>query len=519
MAYASTVGGCRAGVTASVLSNGQAGPTSLVGDTAVVRHDNLAPTASVVTIPLWVNAAFLFEDVVTTPGTDVGSGGVTTKVFAGATLTGANGSCNLTGLTEAVQGDDFAATTTSVSYKTRVVTSDAVGNAVCFDGTTFGADFTAPTGSIATSSPANGAAFAATGATWAFSGSDNASGFGPFPVLGIIKRLNSDGSTTCVLGGGGSACNVDSARALTFDAFDGETTDGYYTFDPIKLTDQANNPVTFTGRTYLLDQTPASITGGITLQALYTGNATATFTTAPNAATDNMDLNNVFGTLVYAAGTLQYPPQSLGTFGAPLEKTATITLSIPSFIRCLNAAGDYASTGTKPTDVVLNVSDFAQATPSPLSFVIPAVNVENCNGAGNIPGADILSFGVLPPDYGTGKSRVDIDGASLAADGLSSTTVTIKAEAEVAINTSADPFTRVDYFYQNAAGRWVKIGSATGTLRQTSTPARFYTYDVPVFVWDPDAAVPVGAVNVVAIGVDAQGDAVFSAAAVVTTVP
>ncbi|HSE54024.1 MAG TPA: hypothetical protein VLB00_17680, partial [Gemmatimonadales bacterium] len=72
-----------------------------------------------------------------------------------------------------------------------------------------------------------------------------------------------------------------------------------------------------------------------------------------------------------------------------------------------------------------------------------------------------------------------------------------------------------DFFYDNGGGVLIKIGTATAVLAQTVSN-RTYTYTI---VWNPDAAVPVGAVNVVALGVDAQGDAVLTAAQVVTTVP
>jgi hypothetical protein len=90
----------------------------------------------------------------------------------------------------------------------------------------------------------------------------------------------------------------------------------------------------------------------------------------------------------------------------------------------------------------------------------------------------------------------------------------LTAVADVALNSSADPFTRVDFFYVSG-GVHIKIGTASVVLAQTVTN-RTYTYTV---TWDPDAAVPVGAVTVVALGVDAQGDAVLTGTQVVTTVP
>ena len=92
--------------------------------------------------------------------------------------------------------------------------------------------------------------------------------------------------------------------------------------------------------------------------------------------------------------------------------------------------------------------------------------------------------------------------------------VTLTAVADVDLNSSANPFTRVDFYYVSG-GVHIKIGTATVVLAQTLTN-RTYTY---TFVWDPDAAVPVRAVKVVALGVDAQGDAVLTNTQVVTTVP
>jgi hypothetical protein len=80
--------------------------------------------------------------------------------------------------------------------------------------------------------------------------------------------------------------------------------------------------------------------------------------------------------------------------------------------------------------------------------------------------------------------------------------VTLSTVADVALNTSADPFTSVlTTTTSTGRGNLVKIGTASVVLAQTQTN-RTYTYS---FVWDPAAPVQTGAVTVVAIGVDAQG--------------
>jgi len=114
--------------------------------------------------------------------------------------------------------------------------------------------------------------------------------------------------------------------------------------------------------------------------------------------------------------------------------------------------------------------------------------------------------------YETGKTQVDIDGASLAA--ASGATATLSAIADVAINTSVDPFSRVDFYYWNGTA-YVYIGTSTGVLAQTPT-TRTWTY---TFVWDPAAPVTAAVNTVLAIGVDADGDAVGTAGAAILLVP
>jgi hypothetical protein len=577
--YLSLVAGEPLPIGTAVLSNGQtlAVPnailnvtTSPAGNPAIaplttIRVDNTAPGAtsangvvqlaiSVANFPalatdsvIFVNATTAFtagaiggvpslatlNSLTAGVGNDPEEGvdAITVEFFAtalGAALPGTATSCSTTGLTAITTGSQLAETTVSTAFRVRVVVKDALGNQTCFGlfagtgiavaGGQFGADFTAPTGTVtgpAAGPPGLNNAAPGPPGNFAVAASDNASGFDPAGALLVsMSRLNPSGTTTCVIGSG-SGCTA-AQQLLTFDALGGTGLEGYYTTS-ITLVDVAGNQtVLVTARLYEYDITPTAFSGGISLPSLIAGATTNTFLAT---ATDNLDLNTIFGDVVYPLATLRYPSQSIGSWGPPLEQSVAVSYAVANWIRCINASGSFAAASGPPTGITLTATDqtlTATNTVNSTSLASAAfgANAQACTGGvGNIAAADILSFIQNAPNYGAGKTQVDISGTSLAA--ASSATVTLTAVADVALNSSADPFTRVDFYYDNGAGVLINIGTATVVLAQTLTN-RTYTYTV---VWDPDAAVPVGAVNVVALGVDAQGDAVLTNVVVVTTVP
>jgi hypothetical protein len=527
----------------AVLSDGQSVPVPAVGSILlngtggtpalqVVRVDNVVPggtaanpsaavqpalTLAAVTNP-WLNAAATFAPgklgVPTQSslnGTDLGVDAVKATFYA----TAANGSlpasaCDVTGLTVVTTGASLTESSATV-YLIRVVFEDALGNETCLDlglagfPAPVGADFTAPTGTI--TGPAANTGFNVLPGNFAVTASDNASGFDLVaPLLVTMTRLEADGSVDCEIGSG-TGCTTAAARALTFDATDGSNLEGYYT-TTIVLADQAGNTVTLvTARVYLYDATLPAFTGGISLPALISGAATNTFAAT---ATDNLDLADIFGDVAYPLATLRYPSQSLGTFGPPLTQTAAVSYAVSNWIRCINAAGSFATASGQPTGITLTVTDQADNAASLVSAPFGA-NAQACTGSvGNILPDSINSFVQNAPDYGAGKTAVDLDGASVA--GTSSTSVTLTAVADVKLNMP-DPFSRVDFFYDDG-GTWVKIGTATVTQAQTAT-TRTHTY---TFVWNR-ADIPFANPTVVAIGVDAEGDAVLTGTQAVATVP
>jgi len=180
----------------------------------------------------------------------------------------------------------------------------------------------------------------------------------------------------------------------------------------------------------------------------------------------------------------------------------------------VNNAGDFATTTNQPTGISLSVLDQAGGSATVASPVFGA-NAQACGAVGATP---VNTFGPTVATLAATKTEVDIDGATLAT--TSATTATLSIVADVPLNTAVDPFARVEFYYETAPNVWRLAGSANGVLAQTPT-TRTYTY---TFVWDPDANVPSAplpgaSVNVMAVGVDAQGDAVQTVTAAVLIVP
>lgn len=523
-------------IVSSTLSNGQPGATTLLNSAAnapglgitplaPILVDNVGPgnnsangvlqTAPTIGVmPIWVNAAFSYvPTAVFTAGSDVGVSGVTNTYYsiAGA-LPGAANSCTFTGMEVVTTGADLDATTVSTVYNTRVAARDGLGNPNCDDiPATNGADFVAPTIVPPIGGPADLSFSNVALGNFSLSVTDNASGFGPTPVTASITRVGINGQTVCVFGTLSSGNCVAGSLPLIFDATTDNTLTptnvvGYYTIANWTVADQALNTVDVASRTYLYDNVAPGFSGGVSLQPLYTGGDNAAFNTA---VTDDLDLGSVYGVLTYGGITFRYPNQSIGAYGVPLEQAATVAFNVANFMRCVNNAPNNFAAGAKASSVNLTVQDQAANATSFGGFAIPPANVENCDPVG---ATAINTFGPTTATFAAGITDLDLDGANMAATSASS--VSLAAIADVPINTSVDPFSRVDFYWFDGTD-WRLIGSANGVLAQTPT-TRTYTY---TFVWDPAAPVTAGAANLMAVGVDSDGDAVVSVPAAVNILP
>jgi hypothetical protein len=469
-----------------------------------------------------LNGSFNFDTTAAGVSGVTDGTGVNTITVSFFTIAGTNPatSCSLTGMTQTTAASALAETTVSTAYNGKVVITDALGNRVCAPlGNSFGADRTPPANVTLTFSDASTNDFFYNAVSPAVSyilssTGDNASGIsGTNPAWVSILRDNSTGNPTCVFGLG-TACAQDSTLA-TDNITKGNAGQGYYNLTA-QLADAALNraPTPAFTRRYLVDATLPTFTGNVGMNAQYQGNAPAAFTNL--LANDNLDLNKLFGVVQYTAAgiNLEYPSQSIGSFGLPLEKTFSGTYTIPSLIRCINPVNTFAvNLAAEAQQITFSATDQANnaGTVSPVAGALLAA-LDNCGAVGNITApAAFISFNDSTVVYpGTAKTQVSKSGLTTGAN---SATASLTVIADMTLDNAPEPFTRVEFYRLNAGGNLVLIGQApAGQLNQTVTN-RTWTYK---FSWDPDGTIPNGANTIIAIGIDAQGDAVRTTGVTVT---
>ena len=493
-------------VTSSTLSSGVQGPTQIlnVGASAdnlglarfdSVRVDNVEPaTPTLAAFPNWLSAAFAFDSTSANVSNvmDAGVNNVTLQFYVIDGALPDDDACDLTGMTAVTTAEALAESLTSLEYNGKVVITDALGNRTCVDfANTFGVDKGAPEVEDI-EAPADGDIFATIAApddAISLTISDTLSGpREPDPINLSIRRRTAT-ATTCLVGSG-SACNQ-VASANPADSRGGSTTAAYYTYT-VSASDSANNATENTVATFLFDDVAPAQTGAPQQPATYTAGAAATFTVA---ASDNLDLGAPTGILTYAGrDIIEFAGSALGTFGFDVfTRTGTASFTVPNFIRCLSLNGDTtAAGGVKATSYNILINDLAGNSTAVGDTPIPAIAVPNCGTVGN---SDFAGTG-----FTLTSSETDL---SLDGD-PDETTTTLSARVETVASESAQPFSRVDFYVRNADGRLQLIGSDASASVGPQGAIRPFTY---TFNWTPTTT---GAgIEVLAIGVDAEGDAML----------
>jgi hypothetical protein len=473
-------------------------------------------------------------------------------------------SCSITGWTKIATGNDLAETITNQAYVVRVFEADKLNNSRCTDVSAarltvntggwangaFGVDKTPPVSAFVDSSASNPGGTIANMTikigepvpTYNVSFQENVvgSGFSATPVSTKLTRLAIDpgtgaASTTgntfgCPITFSNNSCGTSAlGGTLPVDATSAANPvssgiDGYYTYTATVL-DLARNAATALTRTIVIDR-QAPVMGGVGVPATIVGGATASFATS---ATDNLDLVSTDFSLTYGNNPAGNPAlaflirangPSIGTaFDNVLTTTASFSLNVTGFIRNLQTA----AAGGAPTN--------NSATGLPSSITVRAYDAVGNPGASapapiaaaNVPQANLTIY--ANPQAGSGQtfltwlvtnaatmiSNCPASGCGGAGTPLNPTSFTITAAAVGTENVNTQftpPFTAVQFYYYNPAfGEWVFIGSSStpvGTDNAGQTQ-RTFTYSLGGF--DPPASLPTGALNLLAIGVNASGDA------------
>jgi hypothetical protein len=410
---------------------------------------------------------------------------------------------------------DLAETGTNVDLDFRGRACDALNNCANLGSQDGGVDKTPPTNVAYTlASPANQSILAAP-STFAITGSDGLSG--PNDFLATLQRLNPNGTTTCVVGSG-SACNRVSSLTNVFTT---TASDGYWTFaggadGDLVFRDQALNTTSIAGRTVVRDVTPPAVQN-IVLPSTLPSGGTAAFSAT---ATDNLDINaqvfrTIYAAAVNAGAELPYAAATaVGAFGAPLLTTSTLNASV-SFIRSIEATGAGgvpAGAVNAATGARFDVSDFGGNMATAF----------NNFAAGTVPaGSSATGLGVTDWNGATSVTPI-CDNTGTNSCGATATSANLTGVARGTSGTFAAPFARV-IFYINNAGVRTFIGETTVRASTDNGVAgdpigRVWTYGPVAFngAGRGPAAPGSTAYNIEAVGVDANGDALFSQLFVVT---
>ena len=478
--------------------------------------------------------------------------------------------CSTTGWTKISTGNDLAETINNLAYVVRVFEADKLLNSRCTDLANtrvsvntgawtlgkFGVDKTPPASAFVDSSASNPGGSLANMTikigepvptyNVSFQETVAGSGFSATPVVTKLTRLAIDPGT-------GAASTVNSAFGcpITFNAGNGTCgtsaiggtlvvdasssagvssgVDGYYTYTG-QVLDQARNAAPTLTRTIVIDRA-APVMGGVGVPGTLVGGATASFATS---ATDNLDLISTDFSLTYALNPTGNPAgaflirangPTLGTaFDNVLTTSASFSLNVPGFIRNLqttaaggapinNTAGLPTSITVRAYDAVGNVGPSAPAAIAAAN--VPQANLTNYALAQAGTGQTFQTWLVTNP--ATAISNCPTSGCAGGAAALHPSNFTITANAvgsETAVpgQQFSPPFTSVQFYYFNPAfGEWVFIGATSSAVGTDNTPPtqRTFTYS---FSFTPPSFLPAGPMNLLAVGVNASGDALASPA-------
>ena len=546
---------------AAVYSNGAGftgAATPLTGSLATpIRVDWMAP-AQPATFKLrasasqWINGSYAFGNSTdyalvaapTDPGapSTPGSGAVKANAHfwafpsgsftaLGAAKSGA--ACKTAGATMVTTGANLAqsAANDSTTYNLRVLQLDNVGNIVCADlgalnagKTNFGVDLGAPVSAKFTSASAGKNAGAVNALLKGTNGGYNVGDFNGFTptavdsisgfslVNDVTQTVSVNDVTTpatkCSVGTTANGCTVQSGAGVLFatTGTGGINDEGYYTIGA-SIADRAGNSVALPGTVIAIDRTAPVSSGGVAIPAALVG---GTAISLSGTITDNMTLMSGGGSVQYTSGMiLNYDATSsfasAGTFGT-LNKTGTATLGVPNLLSALqpgNGALDaLAQFNLRGTDEVgLSGSQ---------AVVVPVANITT--GAGTGAGANGIWTAADFTAWTVSNAAVNIS----TAGGANATSVVLTAKVTVPPATGL-PFNNVCFYYldpkavtTNATPTFQAEWKATGLCVATAATSNNTDWVYTSGAWTPPATLPVGPVQVIAIGFGVNGHASYS---------
>jgi hypothetical protein len=313
---------------------------------------------------------------------------------------------------------------------------------------------------------------------------------------------------------------------------DANALNGYYV-TRVLAADQAGNVSAAFNSTVLGDNSVPTVVN-VDFPPTVTGNATTVFpaNVTDNAASGVGDFVGSWASLVYAAGTLQYAVTGGpgAAFDGVLTNTATINPAVPNFIKNLQVSTGGAPTATtanvtNATDVIVSGQDAANnvgfkdivITSQPTNFVGAATTWPNFTGGFAITAS---------------AATVSNGPASVTAANPTTTVITGTANGTTGIFTN--PFSTTQLWYRPTGSTVWFLATATEAVpagASTSDNGAIRTWNF-AFTWNPPAATPASHlgppqtltpaaastinVDVMIIGINANGDAIATPVQVIT---
>lgn len=464
---------------------------------------------------------------------DAGVGGTTYYVSVGATKAAAYAAAPITNPTT------LAATTTNAGYCGIAGAADALGNKTTLtaaqqatacgteaNSATFGVDRVAPVvgygaAAIASNARLSGASIGGEEiVTFADTGLVGNSGMNPAtPVVAslVLRNVTATGAATCIVGTYASSVCGQSATGMTTTVGTGSSTTGitattvigYYTFNAT-ATDAAGNSASVSPRVFVYDNT-APVVGATNTPVTVSG--TAGFN-ASAFVSEDLDIWSYFWTVTYGTLPAGYAPTLFAQGGT----TVVNGYNANPFINTNYVA---SSLVTMPLAWQADASVVAQ-TLYPLSGVqLNATNQGNKTAAGAAgapttvtPGTAIslTGFTSYPADFLPAGITGLSSGVTTAATAAAPLNSTLSATAVGLTATFNNPFSRVDFYAQNAAAtQWILIGSVSTPTLVDIGGNRTFTWALPVSgsaLYTQLGFAATTTVNVMGIGMGASNGAI-----------
>ena len=386
------------------------------------------------------------------------------------------------------------------------------------------------------------------------------SGFNTDPVWVRVERILPAG-TTCHVPDTFAVidCAVTEGRVQEDGSFPipgSVPIDGYFRYDWF-VVDAAGNPSGTESLWILEDVTPPTYSGMVGMPLAIQGAQPATFITD---LADNIELGSLIPYTGFAGIYMGGPLEMIGDFGPDaLTHSTTAQVTIDRFIRSIDTndgAGLPTNTPQMATSISFDIRDIAGhllryvETPwpaGPNDGICPAganTSSQNCTnrddpiaaavlaGAGGAPVAPQFSdlnamnglnglhglFTLAAPSVGAICNNAERN--DCPADDTPLTTV-LTATVTGPSGTFLTPFAEVRFYYQDSVGRWQYVGAdvTADVSDDTVLSTRTFTYSVSMDATAPKIR-PAGAagtaITLIALGVNANGDALGSTPQVVT---